>query len=181
MGGKVKWKNPAGTKTYFAWRNMRSRCYDENHVGYHNYGGRGITVCDEWRNNYDAFVRDMGFSAPNLSLDRIDSNGNYCKENCRWATTQEQLNNQRRNRILTKNEETKTLTQWAKFLNVKPDTILKRLKRMGPEKALVSGKLREWKHGTRAGYESHSCRCQLCKESNNKRHREARARRKDKK
>ncbi len=178
MGRKLKWENPTATKTYYAWRNMRSRCYDKKHNAYHNYGGRGITVCDEWRNDYDAFVRDMGFAEPHLSLDRIDSNGNYCKENCKWSTVKEQLNNQRRNRLVTKDGITKTVSQWAEELGIRQDTLALRLKRMSPEKALKSGYLFEMKHGTRTAYESYKCRCDECKKSNNKRHREARLRRK---
>lgn len=178
MGRKLKWKNPTSTKTYYAWRNMKSRCYDKNHVAYHNYGGRGITVCDEWRDDYDAFVRDMGWSAQGLSLDRIDSDGNYCKENCKWSTIKEQLNNQRRNKLVTKDGVTKTVAQWAEIYGLRYDTLSKRLDRMSPEVALKSGYLFEMQHGTRTAYESYKCRCDECRESNNKRHRDARLKRK---
>jgi len=179
VAARGKWANPTNTKTYYCWRNMRSRCYDKNHVAFHNYGGRGITVCDEWKNDFDAFVRDMGESIVGMSLDRIDSNGNYCKENCRWVTMKQQLNNQRRNRLVTKDGVTKTLSQWAESLGIRQDTLSRRLNRMSPEKALKAGYLFEMQHGTRTGYEAYKCRCNLCKEANNKRHREARQQRKE--
>jgi hypothetical protein len=178
VGRKTKWENPTGTKTYYCWRNMKSRCYDKNHVAYSNYGGRGISVCDEWRNNFDAFVKDMGLALPYLTLDRIDTNGNYCKANCKWSTHKEQLNNQRRNHIVEKDGVKKTMTQWAESLGLRPDTLQKRLQRMSPEKALKPGNLYVLQHGTRTGYESYKCRCDECKEANNKRHRDARLKRK---
>lgn len=180
MGKKDKWKNKSGSKTYFAWRNMKSRCYNTNHVGYKNYGARGIVVCEEWLNNYDKFFEDMGEAKPSMSLDRIDSNGPYCKENCKWSTVGEQLNNQRRNHVITYNNKTQNLNQWAKELNIRIDTLANRIKRMPLEKALVSGYLKQWKHGTRAGYESHHCKCELCKKSNTERHKKQREKRKQK-
>lgn len=79
------------------WRNMLARCYNPKTCGYSNYGGRGITVCDEWANDYGAFFDwavDNGYQ-DHLSLDRIDVNGNYCPENCRWATWDVQARNKR--------------------------------------------------------------------------------------
>jgi hypothetical protein len=126
--------------------------------------------------SYDQFVADMGEAPEGMSLDRIDTNGNYTPENCRWASIETQLNNQRRNRRLTLNGRTQTMSQWAKELGIKADTLHKRLTRMTAERALKSGKLNEWRHGTRQGYEVHKCKCNLCRESNNKRMRDRRAR-----
>ena len=165
-----KWKNKTGTKTYFTWRNMRSRCLNSNHVAYYNYGGRGIKVCDEWRDSYDKFVEDMGESPVGMSLDRINNDGDYCKENCKWSTIKEQLNNQRRNRLVTNDGVTKTVAQWAEIYGLKYDTLSKRLDRMSPEKAFVEGSLYKLIHGTRTAYESYKCKCDLCKASNTKRH-----------
>lgn len=82
---------------YHSWYNMKTRCYNKNYDGFENYGARGITVCDRWRNSFENFYADMG-PKPNkdYSLDRINTNGNYEPSNCRWATKSEQVRNQRK-------------------------------------------------------------------------------------
>lgn len=159
---------------------MRRRCMNPSDVAYPNYGGRGITVCERW-NSFDNFVEDMGVPASGLSLDRVDNNKGYSPENCRWATVSQQLNNQRRNVVIEHSGLRMTLAQWAQHLGLQASTLAKRLERMGPERALVSGVLNGWEHGTRAGYEGHGCRCDLCRKSNNARHREQRKKRNDRK
>ena len=79
---------------YSRWKCMKSRCYSKTDKDYHNYGGRGITFCDEWA-DFENFLRDMGERPPGKTLDRIYNDGNYCKINCRWATPKEQRANQR--------------------------------------------------------------------------------------
>ncbi len=79
---------------YVAWQNMKSRCYNRNATGYFNYGGRGITVCKQWRNSFEAFLNDMGLRpGDDYSLDRIDPNGHYEPLNCRWANHKDQASN----------------------------------------------------------------------------------------
>lgn len=84
--------------SYRSWRKMIDRCYNPNHVQYHNYGGRGITVCAEWRRDYTAFHRDMGDRPDGKSLDRIDNNLGYNVGNCKWSTPKEQNRNTQKTR-----------------------------------------------------------------------------------
>ena len=115
-------------KTYMAWKSMLSRCYNENQVSYDRYGARGITVCDEWKNSYENFLNDMGLLPDfNMQIDRIDNDGNYNKSNCRWATREQQANNKSNNRVITYNNESLTLQQWATKVGIKRGTIAKRL------------------------------------------------------
>lgn len=106
-------------RLYETWRNMRRRCFDPKNKRYAQYGGRGITVCLEW-NDYTAF-RKWAMSSgyrDDLSIDRIDVDGNYCPENCRWADAQVQANNVSRNRILSYGGKSMTMAQWARELGV---------------------------------------------------------------
>lgn len=107
------------------WRGMKGRCYREACSGYKNYGKRGIIVCDEWLNNFESFeswALNNGY-AEGLTIERIDNNGNYCPENCRWATRLEQANNKRNNVRVTHSGKTQTLSQWARELKKSVSTI----------------------------------------------------------
>lgn len=104
---------------YWAWVRMKRRCYQPRYKGYKNYGGRGIRVCDEWREDYFAFLSHVGRKpSPKHSLDRINNDGHYEPGNVRWATWDVQSNNRRNVRRITHNGRTLNLTQWADELGV---------------------------------------------------------------
>lgn len=119
----------SGTRLYYIYDNMIKRCYEPSSEKYPNYGGRGITVCDEWRNDRQKFfdwALQSGYT-DELTIDRINVDGNYCPENCRWATPKEQANNRTSNRYLTYNGETHTVIEWAEILGLSPGTLYSRL------------------------------------------------------
>lgn len=113
---------------YKIYRSMKNRCYNSNTRYYVHYGGRGITICDRWLNSFLDFYQDMGpRPSKDHSIDRIDNNGNYCPENCRWATKSEQANNKRNNHRIEYNGKIQTVTEWSKELNIDPGIIYSRL------------------------------------------------------
>lgn len=114
--------------SYTAWSNMKSRCLNEKHPEYPNYGGRNITICDSWKTDYLIFNYEMGPKPNNTSLDRVDNNKGYYKENCRWASLSVQNNNKRNNNYITFNGKTLTLTDWAREINIQPAALYTRIK-----------------------------------------------------
>lgn len=119
---------------YRAWRSMRDRCHRPSAVGYHNYGGRGIQVCDRWQASFENFIADMGMkplSSERLTLERLNVDGDYCPENCCWATYKQQRNNTRFNHYITINGITKTLTQWCEETGVPRKTAGMRIHDLG--------------------------------------------------
>lgn len=121
--------NQRHTLLYDVWKTMKQRCGNPKNRGYHNYGGRGICVCDEWKSNFQSFYdwsMDNGYKQ-GLTIDRIDVNGNYCPENCRWVDRRVQANNMRVNRMITYNGETDTLANWSRRLNINYYTLEQRL------------------------------------------------------
>lgn len=113
-------------KEYGAYRAMLRRCYNVKDVQYHGYGGRGIKVCDEWKEDFINFITCMGPRPEGCTLDRIDVNGDYCPENCRWATHKEQGANRRDTIYLTSQGETLPLVTWALKLGVTRSLLYKR-------------------------------------------------------
>lgn len=123
-------------RLYKVWYGMKTRCYNENAENYHNYGGRGITMCDEWLNDYDVFKEwalengyDYSKSRSQQQIDRKDNDGNYCPENCRIVTQKENARNTRLNKPLTYNGETHTMGEWAEKLNVSYAMLRSRVER----------------------------------------------------
>lgn len=104
------------TRIHNAWRGMMRRCYDSSSSRYERYGGRGITVCEEWH-KFEQFVIDMYPAIPNTTLDRIDNEKGYSKDNCRWATRHEQANNTCRNKMVEFCGKIYTIAQLSRFLN----------------------------------------------------------------
>lgn len=132
---------------YEAWQGTKKRCLNINNKCYKNYGGRGITVCPRWldkEKGFENFLEDMGYPPENTSLDRIDNSGDYCKENCRWATRIEQSHNKRNNNNLELNGETHCITEWGRILGLNHKTIEGRIKKGWPiEKVLSKEDYRE--------------------------------------
>ena len=125
----------SGTRLYEIWQGMKSRCYKKHDARYGRYGGRGIIVCEEWKNDFKAFY-DWAISngySNKLTIDRIDNNGNYEPKNCRWATMKEQCNNRNSNINITIGNTTKNLMQWCETFNVDYKTVYARYQRNGFE------------------------------------------------
>ena len=119
-----------GTHVYEIWRNMRGRCYDVKDKSFPSYGGRGIAICDRWKDTFQNFYDDMGEPPSDLhTLDRRDNDGNYEPGNCRWATPEEQANNRSNSVFIEYDGRRQTLTQWAREYGVHPITLAGRLKR----------------------------------------------------
>ena len=113
-------------KIYFVWRAMRSRCGSPSSRNYKWYGARGIKVFDRW-NSFELFLEDMGEAPPGTSLDRIDNEKGYYKENCRWVTQAVQARNSRWNRVIEFNGESKCVSEWARIYNIHNSTLTKHL------------------------------------------------------
>lgn len=115
--------------THLTWTNMVARCTNPNRPDYRYYGGRGITVCDSWRNSFAAFLADMGVRPDGLSLDRIKNELGYEPGNCRWASKYEQMQNTRATRLLTLGDKTMGINAWAKTLGINKESLRGRLLR----------------------------------------------------
>ena len=122
------------------WRGMISRCTKPQAANYPLYGGRGITVCDEWLNDINIFIADMGERpSKDHSVERRNNELGYSKDNCYWATRKEQCNNTRSNVFIEYNGKNQTVTQWANELDIDPETLRQRLKNnWSVEKALTT-------------------------------------------
>ncbi len=136
--------NGIRSKTYITWYNMIQRCTNLNHRSYKHYGGRGIKVCEAWL-SFESFFQDMGERPPNMSIDRIDNDGDYCSENCKWSTPKEQARNMTTNRLITIDDITKCLAEWCYQYNLSRDTVDERMRRgWTPEEALELKPKKKW-------------------------------------
>ena len=117
---------------YRSWQRMKQRCYDPNTTGYEAWGGRGITVCPLWRDSFESFLSDMGAKPKGrFSIERVDNDGNYEPDNCYWATARQQARNTRRNRLISFNNRTMNVVEWAEETGLCSQTIRGRLDRSG--------------------------------------------------
>jgi len=126
---------------YKTWEAMKSRCLSSGSARYHDWGGRGITVCDRWKDDFLSFLSDMGPKpTPQHSLDRINNDGPYNPENCRWTDPKQQARNTRNNRMITLNGEERSLAEWAEVMGLNSTTITQRIDSYGwsTEKALTT-------------------------------------------
>jgi len=122
--------NKYHSRLHSIWSNMKNRCSNPNSKRYKDYGGRGITVCEEWKENFENFYNwavQNGYEKE-LTLDRVDTNKGYNQENCRWATYQTQANNTRTNKYIVYKKETHTLAEWCRILEKPYKTMHDRLK-----------------------------------------------------
>lgn len=135
---KIKYTTHGNSSESWILNGIKQRCNNSNHPDYHRYGGRGISVCDRWM-KYENFIQDMG-RRPSMdySVERIDNNGNYCPENCKWATKSEQSRNTRYNKIVSHEGKSQCIAQWAEDLEINYGTLQSRLWRgMETKKALT--------------------------------------------
>ncbi len=130
------------TRVYDIWLGMMSRCFNPKNISYSRYGAAGITVCPKWR-SYTQFISDMGMPpGDRYSLDRLDNTKGYCADNCRWATSEQQANNKRNNRVMTTGTQTLTLAQWAKLAGMNPTTLAYRLDKGYPLDVAISSEFK---------------------------------------
>jgi hypothetical protein len=138
--------NRSETPEYKSWASMKSRCNNQNSTHYARYGGRGIQHDPRWA-DFEEFLKDMGeMPNQNMELDRINNDGNYCKENCRWATRKEQTRNRggkRATRLYTFNEKTMCIADWAKEIGINPQSLQKRLNKGWPLELALSSEKRD--------------------------------------
>lgn len=126
-----------------AWREMRKRCNSPQHARYADYGGRGIAVCERWNASFEAFYEDMGPRPSSAhSLERINNDGNYEPENCRWATPREQAWNRRNNRLLTFQGKTLCAAEWSAITGINYNTIYQRLLRGWTDERVLTAPVR---------------------------------------
>lgn len=134
------------TRLYRIWKRLHTRCYNSNNPDYQKwYGARGITVCNEWLNSFELFrnwAMENGYEE-DLTIDRIDNNGNYEPSNCRWVDLKTQARNKRNNHLITYNGETHCLAEWAEILGVNVRTLIQRVHYGWEDEQVVSKPIKQ--------------------------------------
>lgn len=128
------------SRLYRIYKGMKSRCYNPNDTTYHNYGARGISVCEGWIQDFTSFRNwslENGY-AEDLSIDRIDNDGDYCPENCRWTDVFTQVNNSRHNHFVVLGGEKHTITEWSRIFEVNVKTFSYWVKKDSSEEAILN-------------------------------------------
>jgi hypothetical protein len=144
--GRVPTHGLSKTVLFKRWIDIRRRCYDKSRSQYSNYGGRGIVMCDKWKNDFMSFHKwaiTNGYKEE-LKIDRINNDGNYTPENCRFVTDSTNNNNKRNCIILTYNGKSQTRAQWATELNINYPALAYRLKNGWPIEKVLSTPVRGW-------------------------------------
>lgn len=139
------------TKLYRIWAEMNGRCFCKTNKAYKNYGARGIRVCDEWRKNFSLFrswAMSNGYQE-GLTIERIDNNGNYCPDNCKWIPKSEQPKNRRNCHLITFNGKTQTLSEWSRELHVDRECVRNKEKILGDWTLALEAVLNSPKHKER--------------------------------
>ncbi len=128
------------SREYRRWAGIKQRCNNPNDLGYKNYGGRGIRMCDRWNDSFENFLEDMGEAPPGMSIDRIDNDGDYDPSNCQWATPATQHRNRRNNHRMTARGKTMILWDWHKETGANRSTVLSRLRRGWTDEEAIFGR-----------------------------------------
>ena len=135
LGDRKRKHGHRSSRLYSVWRSMKARCGNPNHKSYNNYGGRGIKVCDEWVSDFGLFYEwamkngyDECADFSECTIDRINTNGNYEPDNCRFTTMKKQCNNRRNTVFISFNDEIHSISEWAEITGIKYSTLYYRLK-----------------------------------------------------
>ena len=119
-----------GSDAYGIWESIKKRCCNPKSKNWENYGGRGITICDRWKDDYGLFLKDMGERPfKGAQIDRIDNNKGYEPENCRWTTSKNNNRNRRNNTMIEFKGQSRCLAEWAEIMGLKQGTLLNRIRK----------------------------------------------------
>lgn len=147
IGERSRKHGMVDTRLYSIWHGMKKRCLDANDANYFRYGGRGICICAEWQSDFKNFADwalNNGYT-DELTIDRIDNDGNYCPENCRWVAPSVQCNNKSNNRLVTANGQTHTVSEWSKILSINDSTLCARLDRGWSDEETINKPLKKYR------------------------------------